>query len=51
MRRGLMKIESKKKVNDGLNALSYYGQLNDKNEQEILNDFLTVEERYANGKK
>lgn len=49
--RGLMKIESKKKVNDGLNALSYYGQLNDKNEQEILNDFLTVEERYANGKK
>lgn len=50
--RGLMKIESKKKINDELNALSYYGQLNDKDEQEILNDFITVEERYKNnGKK
>ena len=49
--RGLMKIESKKKMSDELNALSYYGDLNEKDENEILNDFLTVEERYADGKK
>ena len=49
--RGLMKIESKKRINDELNALSYYGQLNEKNEKEILNEFLTIEERYAIGKK
>ena len=49
--RGLMKIESKKKINDELNALSYYGDLNEKTEADVLKDFLDVEERYANGKK
>ena len=49
--RGLMKIESKKRINDDLNALAYYADLNDKTETQVLNEFLDIEERYANGKK
>ena len=49
--RGLMKIESKKKISEGVNALAYYADLNEKDEAQILKDFLDIEERYANGKK
>lgn len=49
--RGLMKIRSKKKVSDEVTALAYYATLDDKDEQQVLNEFIDVEERYANGKK
>lgn len=50
--RGLMKIESKKRISDSVNALTYYADLNEKDEKEILNDFITIEERYkSNGRK
>ena len=49
--RGLMKIRSKKKVSDEVTALAYYATLNDKDEQQVLNEFIDVEERYANGNK
>lgn len=48
--RGLMKIRNKKRVGDGVNALTYFTQLNDKNERECLLDWITAENRYNNGK-
>ena len=48
--RGLMKIRTKKRINDGLNALTYFTQLNDKSEKECLSDWITAENRYNNGK-
>ena len=49
--RGLMKIRTKKHINDGLNALTYFARLNDKNEKECLSDWIEAEEKYNNGKQ
>lgn len=48
--RGLMKIRNKKRISDGLNALTYFTQLNEKTEKECLLDWITAENRYNNGK-
>lgn len=49
--RGLMKIKSKKKMADNLNALVYQTELNDNDEKTALRLFVEKEERYKNARK
>lgn len=49
--RGLMKIRTKNRLNEGLNALTYFARLNDKSQKECLLDWIEAEERYNHGKQ
>lgn len=47
--RGLMKLDHREKKEENMNALYYFGDFNENDERQVLDNFITAEERY--GKK